>query len=230
MAVDQSKTFYIDSFPVTYSQVEQWYENYKIKTAKNARRLPDPYFSEKCCWFIAGEIVKEFQKPLKEKMFDTTKQEDYQSSSNKFAIKKADYWEDDAGDIFGETGDLINNTFKEMERKYKEAKEQAQRQQEEDRIRRINEELLKKQQKEQYRPPPLPPKPKEEEIFDWRKVLNLPYNITLNLDIIKKAYKKEIIKRHPDRGGSLAKMMELFKARDIACLTIGLDPNDHFNQ
>jgi hypothetical protein len=227
MAVDQSKTFYIDSFPVTYSQIEQWYENYKSKTAKNLRRLPDPYFSEKCCWFIAGEIVKEFQKPLKEKLFDSAKKEDpYQGNMNQYAIKKADYWDDD-NDLYGETDDVIKNTFKEMERKYKEEQEELKRKQEDDRLRKLNEELWKKQQK-QYQPPSQTPK--EDVPFEWRKILNIPQNVTITLDIIKKAYRKEAMKRHPDRGGSMAKMMELFKARDHACLTIGLEPNDHFNQ
>jgi hypothetical protein len=35
--------------------------------------------------------------------------------------------------------------------------------------------------------------------------------------------------RHPDRGGSIERMMELFKARDYACHSIGIDPNEHFN-
>ena len=222
MAVDQSKTFYIDGFPVTYQQIETWYEKYKLKTAKNTRRLPDPYFNEKSCWFIAGEIVKEFQKPLKNKMFDSTMTQDYnQGQVNKYAIKKSDYWSDEP-EIFGETDDLINKTLAEMEQKYREKQEaEALR-------KKQAAEFWRQQQKQYSVPPPPVQKPKEEKPFDWRKVLNVPSNITMTLDIIKKAYRKEAMKRHPDRGGSTEKMMELFKARDTACYLIGEDPREHF--
>lgn len=224
MPVDQFKTFYIDGFPITYSQIEEWYEKYKRKTFKNSKRLPDPYFSEQSCWFIAGEIVKEFQKPLKNKIFDSTVHQDFQQSNLKTnAIKKADYW-DDTPEMYGETDDLIKKTMKEMEEKYREQQEQLKKKQEEERIRqKQNAEFWKSQQKS-----PPPQKPKEEQVFDWRKVLNIPQNITITVDIIKKSYRKEAMKRHPDRGGSLEKMMELFKARDTACYIIGEDPHDHF--
>lgn len=77
--------------------------------------------------------------------------------------------------------------------------------------------------------PPLPPKPIiVEKPFEWRKILDIPFNQQITLELIKIAYRKEAKNRHPDIGGSLEKMVELFKARDEACKSIGINTHEHF--
>ena len=196
-----------------------------IKLPKNSKCLPDPYYDEKVCWFIAAEIVKEIQKPLKQKIFDTRVVEDPQPlKSNKNAIKKADYWNDgchvyEGNIVNGDTGDVIRKSLEALEKKYKEEAELLRKEREAEKLR---------QQTRTNVPPPIQQKPVEKP-FEFRKILNIPNSSTLSLDIIKKAYRREAMNRHPDRGGSIERMMELFKARDYACHSIGIDPNEHFN-
>ena len=169
MIVDQTKTFYVGGFPVTYSQIETWYDNYKSKLPKNSKCLPDPYYDEKVCWFIAAEIVKEIQKPLKQKIFDTRVVEDPQPlKSNKNAIKKADYWNDgchvyEGNIVNGDTGDVIRKSLEALEKKYKEEAELLRKEREAEKLR---------QQTRTNVPPPIQQKPVEKP-FEFRKILNI---------------------------------------------------------
>lgn len=217
MPVDQSKTFYVGGFPITYYQIEHWYDKYKNKTPKHLRKINDPYFSEDSCLFIAKQIINEAQEKLDNKIFDINDVQVQKTKQN--VLVKSDYWDD--FDMF-DTDMVIKKSFEEMERKYKE---EIERQKEELKYKQEMERLRQQQNanfwSKQQVPPPKPPEKEEE--FDWRKVLNIPYNITITEDIIKKSYRKQAFYRHPDKGGSIQKMQELFKAKDIALKTIGIE-------
>lgn len=205
MPVDQTQAFIIGGLPILYSQIEEWYENYKNTTPKNKISIPDPYYSEKACWFIAKIIVDKINKKSNSQIFPTTDVEQRITPVEKTSLIKSN--ENDY--IYGSTEDVIKKAFEELERKFKLKQEQIKQ----------NEELRRSKNADFWKSQPVE-KPKVSE-KSFREILGLDRNIILTEKVIKSAYYKQAIKCHPDTGGSDAKFKELLDARDLAYKSIG---------
>lgn len=216
MYVDETKIFYIDGIPVAFPYIMEWWESRFNNVPVNRRSIPDPRTSEKVCLHIANLIVGDMRKKIGGDFAytytSTTQLSEEKSPRNALSSFVND--PETAGiDWIGD--DVIDKAFKILEERWKKQKEEETRKRQE----QIN--FWKKQQtNKQYSPPPPPKEP----VFSWRIVLGFGVNEVVTEEEIKKRYRKEAFKRHPDRGGTDALINELFKARDLAYRFLGKDP------
>ena len=215
MFVDETKIYYIDGIPVAFPYIVEWWEEYSNKVPFRQRKFRDPHYSEKDCLAIANQIVKEMRDKMGDKKFGYTYDGGYSDNNpkktNTTSVMVGDY--DDRDIDWLNNDDVIKKSFEALEKSWKEKQKEEQRLQQE----RAN--FWKNHQKHYTAPPPKP-----EPVFNWRTVLGISENEKLTEELIKKKYRKEAMKRHPDHGGTSEKLNELFKARDIAYVFIGKEP------
>lgn len=215
MFVDETTTFWTDGIPITFYEIMDWYENYCRTVPRNKRKVSDPHFDEKTCYMIAKLLVKGMNDKLGIRIgnnyFGNDDAEKELNPAVKNTISTFVNDPETAGLDWFDQDAVMKKALGAMEKKYKEEQKRQQ-------------EAADFWKKQHQAPPPLQP-PKPAPVFNWRKVLGFGPNEVVNEDTIKRYYRKEAMKRHPDKkGGSAALIIELFKARDLAYRFIGKDP------
>jgi hypothetical protein len=216
MFVDETKIFYVDGIPVAFPFIIQWWDEYCNRVPIRQRTIQDPHMSEKACWFIANTIVNDMRRKIGGEFsstFTPPKEDKHINSLNSKNVST--YVEDpETAGIDWLNDDVISKAFGILEERWKKKREEDARKQQE----RAN--FWQNQQtRKEYSPPTV-----KEPISNWRKVLGFGENEVVTEDLIKKKYRKEAMKRHPDKGGTEQLINELFNARDLAYRFIGKDP------
>ena len=220
MFVDETKIFYVNGIPVTFPSIVEWWEQYSNKVPFRQRRFRDPHMDERACWEIANAIVKELQDKIGGNFGYTFSGSDEKETKVEQSSVLSSHLEDPdtAGLDWLNHNDVVNKAFEILEKKWREKREEENRLREE-RAKFWNYQQQKnKQQKSEY-DFSVHPKP-----FNWRTVLGFTETDAITEEAIKKNYRKEAMKRHPDHGGTSEQINELFKARDAAYIFIGKQP------
>lgn len=220
MFVDETKIFYVNGIPITFPSIVEWWERYSEKVPFRQRQFKDPHTDETACWSIAKAIVKELEDKIGSNFGYTFSgnEEDVRPVNDTSRISS--YVEDPetAGLDWLNHNDVVNKAFEILEKKWKEKRE-AELKAQQARANFWQNQQNKKQQN-QYIPKPEPiQKP-----FNWKHVLGFKEYDPITEETIKKNYRKEALKRHPDHGGTSEQINELFKARDLAYISIGKQP------
>lgn len=214
--VDETNTWYVDGFPISFHDIEKWYENYCIKTSKEKRTLQDPRFSERSCKLIASEIVNIYKRKIGSKTIqpqDVKSNNPYRTKTLNENVLTTNVLGDDPetrGLDWSDYNTVMKKAIDVMEQNWKDKREK-ERKRREDAV-----EFWKK-----YGNKSAPVSPPVSNIMDWRKILGFGINEVINEEQIKKKYKKQAMLRHPDRGGNDNLMYELFEAKFLAYKFIG---------
>lgn len=232
--IDQSQVFFVKGFSVSWHDVYQYWQDTRIRNPQLFRRLGDPYFDKTTCIFIANLIVGDIQKKLGNDftfsvVSDTKNVEqvaDPFANQRQVSISNHVDW--------GSIDDIFKKAVNDLEEEHKNKREERKKKQEDEdrrkwnewheKVRKENEKLNQEEAKErakqyQQRPPP-PPAPSTE--IKWREILGFGLYEPINEELIKRNFRKQIMIRHPDRGGSIEKTNELMVARDEAYKFLGL--------
>ena len=219
MYVDDSNIWYVSGFPVSFHMILEWWEKYCLNTPKNKRYIGDPHFSDKICKQISAIIVQEMQSKVSgHALFgspyttsETTGNIQIQAHNTVSTWLNGDDPET-AGVDWHDQDIVLKTALETAERQWKERQAADRKAQQE----RAN--FWQNQKKNTHIQPPKPIP-----VFNWRAVLGFTAFDIITEESIKKKYRKEAMKRHPDRGGTSELINELFKARDDAYRFIGKD-------
>jgi hypothetical protein len=217
MFVDETKIFYVDGIPVAFPFIIQWWDEYCNRVPIRQRTIQDPHMSEKACWHIANTIVNDMRRKIGGEFSSTyrpPKDETPHSTLGERNRNISTFVEDpDTAGIDWLNDDVIAKAFDILEEKWKKKRnEEIQKQKE-----RAN--FWQNQQNSKHNTSP----PKDQ-VFNWRQILGFAENEVVTEELIKKKYRKEAMKRHPDKGGTEKLINDLFNARDLAYRFLGKDP------
>jgi hypothetical protein len=220
MMIEQERTFYVGGVPVSWYEINDWWQKLREKDKSKANSIGDPYWNEKTCWYIANEIVGEIEKKIHGKISNHYAPYDEEKSFRRndgetYAIKMpgdVDVDWHDASAVFKKALEDAEARHKEKLKKEEDRKKQAE-------YERYRHQQALNQSKNNYTPPPPPPKPKE---LDWREILHISYGVLITENMIKNSFRKQVMICHPDKGGTTKQLDELFQARDLAYRAIGL--------
>lgn len=221
MFVDETKIFYVNGIPITFASIVEWWERYSEKVPFRQRQFKEPHTDENACWAIARAIVKELQDKIGGNFgytfegADESEPKNTQKSSSFISSHVED--PETAGLDWLNHNDVVNKAFEILEKRWKEKREAEIKAQQE---RAKFWQNQQSQQHNQYVPKPEP----IQKSFNWKHVLGFKEYDLITEDTIKKNYRREAMKRHPDHGGTSEQINELFKARDMAYIFIGKQP------
>ncbi len=211
----------INGVPITWFEIESWYSDMLIKDKEKANKIGDPYKSTDICEKIAsiiyGEMVQKItgnlgidmnqaiERDRRQKEWDKRYNRYNRPVMPKMTDEELHYHNKEKWSSFG---------------KFQEIMQFAKR-------KAYEQEYIQKygvpppgpnQQKKKYVPPP----PEPPRIIEWKKILEIPEDRSIDERVIKVCFRKLARKYHPDlQGGDESKMKELIEARNEAYKSIG---------
>lgn len=212
MFIDETRTFWTNGIPITFYEIMDWYEKYCQSVPKEKRVFTDPHFDEKTCIEIAKRIVSELYSKIGQKFGYTFINNEPAPPPVNNVISA--FAKDKSPDIdWFDQNVVMQQALKDLENKWKtETKKEKEN---------IDFWNSQKHKKTEHRPAQIiKPQPQ----FNWRLVLGFNSSDMITEEKIKQKYRKEALKRHPDKGGSNELIQELFRARDEAYKFIGKEP------
>lgn len=230
--ISQDKCYYLDGFTIPWFQIYDEWQKIRESDPRLAKAIGDPSFSDKACRLIAAEIANQLNRKLGRPIIKPEEFEDNDGDYNTLGKRKNTITVKPKDEVDVDWRDQSSVFTKAMEDIEKKHKEERKRQEDAAKFWKEQEESRKYQQQKQKeyqqnykkQQPPIQPKPIVPQEPDFRYVLNIEKTVVLTEEVVKIAFRKQVMIHHPDKGGKAEKFKELLSARDKAYYYLGLNP------